>query len=106
MRGAILLTGALLTASIGALLSAQSPGAPAAQPISFSKEIQPLLERSCLSCHGDALQLSKLDLRTRESALKGGTHGPAIVPGNAEQSQLYRRIAGLESPAMPMQATP
>ncbi len=43
------------------------------------------------------MQLAKLDLRTRESALAGGAHGPAIVPGNAEQSRLFRRITGARS---------
>ena len=50
--------------------------------------------------------LSRLDLRTRESALSGGAHGAALVPGNAEQSRLYRMVAGLDQPAMPMQGTP
>ena len=104
MRASVLL-GALLTAAIGTFLRAQAP-APATPAVTFNKDIQPLLERTCLACHGDAAQLSKLDLRTRESALRGGAHGPAIVPGNAEQSQLYRRVAGLETPAMPMQAPP
>ena len=104
MRAPILI-GALLTAAIGTLLSAQAP-TPSAQPVTFSKDIQPLLDGNCLSCHGDAAQLSKLDLRTRDGAIRGGTHGPAIVPGNAEQSALYRRVAGLETPAMPMQAAP
>jgi hypothetical protein len=44
-------------------------------------------------------------LRTRESALKGGDNGAAIVPGKADQSRLYRRIAGLEEPSMPMDGT-
>src|SRR5205823_6591400 len=83
MRAPILF-GALLTAAIGTLLSAQAP-APAS-PVVFTKDVQLLLESTCLSCHGESVQLSKLDLRTRESALKGGSHGPAIVPGNAEQS--------------------
>ena len=48
------------------------------------------------------MQLAKLDLRTRESALAGGAHGAALVPGNAEQSRLFRRITGAEAPAMPM----
>jgi hypothetical protein len=102
MRAPILI-GALLTAAIGTFLRAQAQ-VPAAPAISFTKDIQPLLESTCLTCHGDSVQLSKLDLRTRESALKGGAHGPAIVPGNAEQSPVYRRVAGLETPAMPMQA--
>ena len=76
--------------------------AAADKPVSFTKEIQPVLERSCLKCHGAAIQLSKLDLRSRETALKGGEKGPAIVPGKAEDSKLYRLVAGLEKPSMPM----
>src|SRR6266851_822841 len=60
-------------------------------------------ESHCWSCHGDATQMSKLDLRTSEAAITGGAHGTVLVPGNAEQSKLYRMIAGLEKPAMPPQ---
>src|SRR5215217_7901945 len=70
--------------------------------ISFVKDIQPILESSCWKCHGSAIQLSKLDLRSREAALAGGAHGPAIVPGNPDGSKLYRMIAGLDKPIMPM----
>ncbi len=72
-------------------------------PVTFAKDIQPIMERTCWTCHGSSLQLSKLDLRTRESALKGGAHGAAIVPGKAEQSKLYRLVAGLENISMPME---
>src|ERR1051326_1471284 len=74
----------------------------AAKTVSFSKDIQPILQDSCWKCHGAAIQLSKLDLRTREAALKGGEHGPAVVPGKAEESRLFRLVSGLEKPAMPM----
>src|SRR5207253_2403680 len=46
-----------------------------------------------------------LDLRSREGALKGGDSGAAIIPGKADQSRLYRRIAGLEQPSMPLDGT-
>src|SRR3954453_17248553 len=68
----------------------------------FSADIRPIFEASCWKCHGSAVQLSKLDLRTRESALKGGVRGAAIVPGKAVESRLYRVVSGLEKPAMPM----
>ena len=48
------------------------------------------------------MQLAKLDLRSREAALKGGEKGPSIVPGKPELSSLYKRAAGTEKPAMPM----
>src|ERR1043166_2418185 len=69
------------------------------------KEVQPIVQR-CLQCHGESLRMSDLDLRTREAMLKGGKTGAALVPGNAEGSTLYKRVAGLESPLMPMPPVP
>jgi len=89
---------------VAALVHAQAPAGaqgPSAT-VSFTKEILPVLESSCLTCHGAGMQLGKLDLRTRDSALAGGARGAAIVPGNAEQSRLYRFVAGLEPIRMPM----
>jgi len=78
--------------------SAQTPQ----NAVSFSHDIQPVLAENCLKCHGDSMQLSKLNLTTRDNAMKGGATGAAIVPGQAEESKLYRMIAGLDKPRMPM----
>jgi len=75
--------------------------AEAQNPADFTSDIRPIMERSCWSCHGEEFQRSGLDLRTRDDALVGGRAGPAIVPGRADQSLLYRMIAGLEEPLMP-----
>ncbi|MEZ5351107.1 MAG: PSD1 and planctomycete cytochrome C domain-containing protein [Bryobacteraceae bacterium] len=88
-------------ACVAALLALSSL-ARAAEPVSFSKEVKPILEAQCTKCHGASMQMAKLDLRSREAALTGGEKGPAIVPGKAEESSLYRKVAGLEKPAMPM----
>jgi len=85
-----------------ALPSAQSGVPLAPSPVSFAKDVQPILENNCLSCHGDAMQMGGLDLRSRESALQGGAHGAVLLPANAEQSKLYRMVASLERPSMPM----
>jgi hypothetical protein len=50
--------------------------------------------------------VSGLDLRTRDGAVRGGENGAAVVPGRADQSRLYRRVAGLEEPSMPMEGAP
>src|SRR5437763_16041986 len=71
--------------------------AAADKVVSFSADIQPILESSCWKCHGGSIQLSKLDLSTREAALEGGAKGTAIVPGKAGESKAYRLVAGLES---------
>jgi len=88
-------------AGIYAAILAFVPSLAAAQ-VSFTSDIRPLLEQSCWKCHGASVQLSKLDLRTREGALKGGKRGPSIVPCKADESRLYRLVAGLEKPAMPL----
>ncbi len=96
--------GLALSASVAPVSSAQPPASPTRgfqEPISFARDIQPILRESCWTCHG-ALRTSGLDLRTREGALRGGDHGTAVVPGSAGQSRLYRRVAGLEQPSMPI----
>ena len=72
------------------------------ESVTFTDHIRPIMERSCWNCHGEAARLSDLDLSTREGALAGGTKGPAIVPGRAEDSRLFRMVAGLDQPFMPM----
>jgi len=100
---ALILVGA---GSMAALVSGQAAPPSQTAAVSFATDVDPILERSCRSCHGETTQLGKFDLRTRESALQGGARGSDIVPGNAEASRLYRRIAGLEKPSMPAQGTP
>ncbi len=70
--------------------------------VSFVHDVKPLLENRCLKCHGPVMQLGKLDLRDRASALKGSGKGAGIVPGEPEKSPLYRHVAGLDQPQMPM----
>jgi uncharacterized protein DUF1553/uncharacterized protein DUF1549/cytochrome c len=101
-RLASMALGLLIAGSVGALLGAQAVTTSPAASVSFGNDIEPILERACLSCHGD-MRMGKLDLRSRDEALRGGARGSDIVPGNAAESRLYRRVAGLEQPAMPMQ---
>src|SRR5580704_16459091 len=65
------------------------------------KDALPVMER-CFRCHGADLQMSGLDLRSRDSMLKGGKSGPAIVPGNADDSLLMKRVTAQIKPQMPM----
>jgi hypothetical protein len=52
---------------------------------------QAILEHNCFGCHGKA-RVSGLDLRQRETLLKGGKRGPAVIPGKAQESLLYRAV--------------
>jgi hypothetical protein len=69
----------------------------------YLTKVRPLLAAKCLACHGGDPQKieSGLDLRTRESALRGGESGePAIVPGSPAESRLLKAVRwdGLEMP--------
>ncbi len=50
-----------------------------------------IIQKQCLACHG-ATQMSGLDLRQRETILRGGTRGPAAIAGNAKDSLLFKAI--------------
>jgi mono/diheme cytochrome c family protein len=75
--------------------------------IDFQREIQPIFEKNCYLCHGPNNQASGFRLDVKESALKGGNNGKAIVPGRAMESPLYARVAGLGGVSrMPMGGQP
>ncbi|MCS7025371.1 MAG: PSD1 and planctomycete cytochrome C domain-containing protein [Bryobacteraceae bacterium] len=65
------------------------------------RQVSEILAANCLTCHGEKIKMSGLDLRTRESMLKGGHKGPAIVPGDPNRSPLFRHASGLDQPVMP-----
>ena len=54
--------------------------------------VRPMLRARCSSCHNSERQRGMLDLSTYATTLAGGDTGPAISPGNAEDSELYYRI--------------
>ncbi len=57
----------------------------------FAERVRPVLERSCFACHTDNEQ-SGLRLDSRERMLQGGSRGPAVIPGNPEQSLLVAAL--------------
>src|SRR5438309_6711496 len=66
----------------------------------FVRRVLPIFKSTCWQCHG-ALKTGGLDLRSRQSTLKGGSHGAALIPSRAAKSRLYRLIAGFDKLRMP-----
>ncbi len=67
----------------------------------FESSVRGLLEAKCAKCHsGDRVE-SEFDITSRESLLKGGLAGPAIVPGDHKKSLLYQLVAHQKEPHMP-----
>src|SRR6266404_7782319 len=94
------ISGAVAVILCATVMLTSSPGLRAQEQVSEADALATL--KRCSQCHGPSLQMSKLNLSTREGMLKGGEKGPAVVPGNADASPLYRRVAGLQTPIMPM----
>ncbi len=69
---------------------------PVQRPIVFAREIQPLLERSCLPCHSGEKAKAKFRVESRDALLKGGDgNEAAVVPGHSAASSLVRFSADL-----------
>jgi mono/diheme cytochrome c family protein len=70
---------------------------PASHAVNFSKEIKPLFQASCVTCHGRGKAKGGFRLDTRETALKGGDSGPALLPGKSADSLLIALVQGVDS---------
>ena len=90
-----------------ALLAA--PGLGRNEPpetLEFKRDIEPIFSQRCHHCHGPGQAAGGLRLDLRESALKGGASGPAIVPGDSSASRLIDLVSGTGGMVMPLQGEP
>ena len=71
-----------------------------ADDIDVSARAFTVLQKHCFTCHG-AAKTAGLDLRTSASAMKGGDHGPVIVPSQPQESRLYQVVSHSVKPFMP-----
>src|SRR5258708_39396706 len=75
-------------------LAVSAPAAePRAEQIAFvEKRIRPVLAEHCFGCHGPKKQSHDLRLDSRAAMLKGGDNGPALIPGDADNSLLIQAV--------------
>lgn len=68
--------------------------------IDFARDIKPILDDSCIRCHGPEKPRSHFRLDDHDAALKGGSEGVDILPGNSAESPLIRYVAGQDPDIM------
>jgi hypothetical protein len=71
----------------------------------FERRIAPLLSERCAACHNPDKRRGGLDVTSRESLLKGGDSGPAVVPGKLDEGSLLDLVSGAK-PKMPKNGKP
>ena len=81
----------IILAGVSSVIALAS-AAGADTKVDFVKDIQPIFAKSCIQCHGPEKQKGDLRLDSKEAAMKGGKDGVVIVAGQADKSDLYRRI--------------
>lgn len=85
-------TSHLTPSAAGTAVESGGATPPAAELSFFYDRIMPALDRTCVSCHNPNKIKGGLRMDTFAELMKGGESGAAVVPGNLEESELYRRI--------------
>lgn len=91
----------LLAATLPALLAACSNEAT----VSYSQDVQPILEKNCLSCHqagGTGYEASGLSMVSYDDLMKGTDAGPMVIGGDVEGSNLLVLMEGRADPSISM----
>jgi hypothetical protein len=77
------------------------------EKVDYTRDIKPILQRSCYACHGVLQQKGNLRLDAGSLIRKGGDGGAAVEPGKADDSELLARITSSdETLRMPLEGAP
>src|SRR4051812_47011470 len=91
---------------------APAPAAPAAAaaagPVSFIKDVAPILVQNCIACHNPKKSESKYTMTTFAQLAKGGQQGEDITlePGDPDASRFVELLRPDGQPRMPYKQDP
>ena len=77
----------------------------AQQKMSFAEDVMPIFRGRCVSCHasgGEGFEKSGLDLTSYQGVMKGTKHGPMVIAGDAQSSNLMWLLDWRASPELRM----
>ena len=95
----------LLSWALGAAAQSNSP-APGG-PVSFERDVRPILKTHCFPCHGEGEKLKGgVDLRLRRLMLTNAESGTVLVPGRPAESLVLKLIRSGEMPKGEKKLTP
>ncbi|MGE0756496.1 MAG: c-type cytochrome domain-containing protein [Pirellulaceae bacterium] len=79
-----------------------------AEPVSFRKDIAPILQDACIACHGPKKAEGGYRVDSYERAVKAGDSGTdAFAAGKLDDSEAFRRMTSTDADErMPLEADP
>src|SRR3954453_3389987 len=77
----------------------------AQEPVSFTRQIKPILSRQCLGCHQGSSRQADLSLTTVKDIRTGGKKGSSLA-GAPDKSLLVSYLTGEAKPQMPFGGKP
>ncbi len=95
---------AILTAAMAAAALLGGCG-KTVQTVSFSADVQPVLERRCSACHEPGqpgYEASGLRMNSYAEVMEGTRYGPVVLPGDALSSTLIMLVEGRADPSLKM----
>lgn len=94
---------AVPVASAAATVEAQAP----ADAVDFTRDVMPIITRTCVECHGPDKVKARLRMDSVEGLQKGGKSGALVKAGDPENSLMLRRVLGLDGEdQMPLDKDP
>jgi len=90
---------------VGSQTTGERPATPE-QAVDFDRDVKPILQASCVACHGPERHEGQLRLDSEAAILRGGVSGKAVIPGNGRESLLVKRLLGGAAPRMPLGGDP
>jgi len=94
----------VLAAALLALGPSPTAAAPP-RPLSFARDVAPVLGRWCVPCHDARARHGGLRLDDYLWVMRGGETAPAVAPGDPAGSLLVAKIERRSRPAMPPRRT-
>ena len=95
---------ALVGLALAWLLLFAAPSAVQAQPagpVSFIKDVAPILKENCYACHDAKKKKGKLEMSSYENLRKGGTKDDPVAPGKSADSVLIQLLTATGPTRMP-----
>ncbi len=70
-------------------------------PVTYEKDIEPILASKCAFCHSGNIKEGKLDMSSYDTLIKGGKRGQVLLSGKSSESLLVKLAGKTTKPFMP-----